>query len=215
MARKVSRQPWRAPLFTTRPSPTSPGCAAGPRPCPWTRRCGGRATGLGCRRVAGPRRGSPRAVRWCIPSTATCSSRCRVLLPAKGSAVYSAALQPTENGTEHRIAAQVVVVDQVLVAEHDAKHTRADHGEHVGHDAHGHTLSVKQAVNRSTSLIALSVAPSSRAPAFEVIVPPPRPATRSRRPRPARPHRLRVTLCPHRRLRWDRIKCFLNSNFRR
>ena len=35
-------------------------------------------------------------------------------------------LEPSEHGAEHRVAAQVVMVDQVLVAERDGEHALAD-----------------------------------------------------------------------------------------
>ena len=42
-------------------------------------------------------------------------------------------LEPAEHGAEHRVAAQLVMIDQILVAERDPEHPLADQRRHLMH----------------------------------------------------------------------------------
>jgi hypothetical protein len=77
--------------------------------------------------------------------------------------------------------AQPVVIHHALMAERDAEDALANQGGDVMLDTLRRPPVPKQAVKRRTRLMARSVAPSSSAPAFEVIAPPSKDAT-TRRP---------------------------------
>ena len=49
-----------------------------------------------------------------------------MLLPASGAGAASSALEPAQQGAQHRVVPQVVVVDQVLVAERQAEDALSD-----------------------------------------------------------------------------------------
>jgi len=55
----------------------------------------------------------------------------QVLLPASGAQRPCRASRATEHHPEHRVVAQPVVVDQVLVAERDAEHPLPDQRRHL------------------------------------------------------------------------------------
>jgi hypothetical protein len=101
-----------------------------------------------------------------------------VLLPARGT-VLPARLQLAGEDGQHRIVPQVFVVDQVLVAEGDPEHPLADQGRHLVLDALRRPC-VAEARRERTKPMAQSVAPSSSAPASEVMTPPSKPATTAR-----------------------------------
>jgi len=82
----------------------------------------------------------------------------------------------------HRIVAQFVVVVEVLVAQRNPEHTLAHQRLTVCSINAGRRTSRKHCAKRPTNPIARSAAPSSRAPASDVIDPPSKPATTSRRP---------------------------------
>jgi hypothetical protein len=88
---------------------------------------------------------------------------------------------------EYRIVPQVVVVDEVLIAERDPEDALADQRWHRVFDPLGGTsvLMAKRSIRR----IARSVAPSSRAPASEVLAPPSNAATTARPSTGANPNR--------------------------
>jgi hypothetical protein len=108
-----------------------------------------------------------------------------VLQPVEGAlagqrrATPVSGLEPPQHHAKHRIVPQLIVIDQVFVAERDAQHlTRVETSCTTRSPARPST---KHPANRSISPIARSVAPSSNAPAFEVIAPPAKSAT-TRRP---------------------------------
>ena len=91
-------------------------------------------------------------------------------------------LQLASQHREHRVAAQLVVVVQVLITQSNADHALHHHGlDRAFHQLRCARIGEQEA-NRSVSRIARSVWPSSSAPASEVIAPPSNEATTSRPP---------------------------------
>src|SRR4051794_12429712 len=99
-------------------------------------------------------------------------------LAGQGRAIGAAGHElATEHG-QNRIVPQLVVVDQVLIAKRDAEDALADQGRKGVLDLVRIT-SILEA-GRSTKPMARSVAPSSSAPASDVIAPPVNDATTAR-----------------------------------
>ena len=98
-----------------------------------------------------------------------------------------ARLQPAENRPEHRIATQIVVVVQILVAEGDAEHPLADQRADVVNDAPRRPPVGKaggEPVDQLDRLVGR--AQQQRPGGPRLIAPPPKSATRSRRSRRAK-----------------------------
>jgi hypothetical protein len=85
--------------------------------------------------------------------------------------------------------AQFVMIDQILIAERDAADALSDQGRDLMLDRFGRPVIHKQPANRPTKPIARSVAPSSIAPASEVILPPSNAAITFRPSTGAKPNR--------------------------
>src|SRR5271169_5662080 len=88
----------------------------------------------------------------------------------------------------HRIVAQLVMIDQILVTQRDPKHPLADQRANLMLDENCRTHNA----NRPTRPIARSAAPSSNAPASDVIAPPSNEATTSRPSTRAKPNKSAV-----------------------
>jgi hypothetical protein len=82
---------------------------------------------------------------------------------------------------QHRVVAELVVVHDVLVPERDAEDALADQGGDLMLDPLRHPGVAEARGEAAARLMARCVAPSSSAPAFEVIAPPSKEAT-TRRP---------------------------------
>ena len=116
----------------------------------------------------------------------------------------------------HRIVAQLVVIVQVLVAQRDAEHPlRRPACRPRARSAPACARSREARGKPSISPIARSVAPSSSAPASEVIAPPSNAATTARPSTGANSNSIRATLCRHRGTPLLQQKSLSQKNFRR
>ena len=151
-----------------------------------------------------PSRSPPRRGRSCDSAAALPAAR-RMLQAVQRALArqrrrrLAVALELAEQHAQNRIAAKFIVVVEVLIAQRQAEDALRDQRlERM----HGHKPDcggrAKQAANRSISPIALSVSPSSNAPASDDTIPPSKSAT-TRRP-PALPNSdlRRATLRLHR-----------------
>ena len=122
-------------------------------------------------------------------------------------------LEPAEHGAERRVAAQVVVVDQILVAERDGEHPLADQRRQLVGDPAGIAAVAKagrEAVNEPDR-------PVGRAEQQRPGVRGDRPAAEIRHQiaaiEPCKQHRLRATLRLHRGCSCSRVKSLLQKHF--
>jgi len=82
---------------------------------------------------------------------------------------------------QHRIVAEVIVIEHVLMPERDAEDALADQRGNLALDTLRHSAIAKAGSEPPDQVDRAAVAPSSSAPAFEVIAPPSKDAT-TRRP---------------------------------
>lgn len=110
------------------------------------------------------------------------------LTPLAGTQAQAgpARLQSAQHRSEHRVAAEVIVVVQVLVAERDAEHGLADQGTDIMNDTTSHAPVGEADGEPVHPVDRPSAVPSSSAPASEVIAPPTKSANRSWRSRRAK-----------------------------
>ena len=122
-------------------------------------------------------------------------------------------LEPAEHGAEHRVAAQVVMVDQVLVAERDAEHALADQRRQLVRDPAG-IAAVGEAGGEAVDE---PDRPVGRAEQQRPGVRADRPAAEIRHQiaaiEPCKQHRFRATLRLHRGCSCSRVKSLLQKHF--
>ena len=104
-----------------------------------------------------------------------------MLLPASAARSARRALELADHGRQQRVAAQVIVVDEILVAQRQGEHPLGDQARHAVLDPVRLAVVIGEAGGELAGQADRPVvAPSSSAPASEVIVPPSNPATTAR-----------------------------------